>query len=328
MVKTRRKQCSSGQALIPYKHQSVRSRTTVDPRQLSQFVVAARREHLGTAAAELGISEPALSRSVARLEGQLGVQVFDRVGRGLRLNAYGKLLLEHAERAFNELDLCEQLIRSLSAGGEQVTIGFIPSLGTRIVPKILVQAIKLDRLIRPRFFEGRGPALRTMLLNGTIDLYLGTLLFPDPAIDWQPAWEEAVAAVIPASHRLAARGELELRDLAQDPWLIARSAATTRRALVEAARTSGFAANIVFESDDFATIIGLVEAGHGVALLPEHCALPTHASVAIPIRPSPKRTIGVGHSKARPISEAAAAMRSIIVGEILHTFAPRETVER
>jgi DNA-binding transcriptional LysR family regulator len=289
----------------------------MNPRQLTYFVAAARREHLGTAAAELGISEPALSRSIGRLERELGVRLFDRVGRGLRLNGFGKLVLDRAERAFNELYLCEQQIRTLSAGAELVTIGFIPSLGESIVPKIFRGCLTLDPKVYLRFEEGRGPILRTMLLNGDVDLYVGTLLFPDPAIEWVPAWDEGVVAVLPAHHHLASQNELELDDLARERWLLARSAGTTRRALIERARAAGFAADVAFESDDFATIMGLVEAGYGVGLLPEHCAPGRETLAVIPIRSGPNRTIGIGHSRARQLTRAAAGVLEIIASEMV-----------
>lgn len=292
----------------------------MDSRQLSYFVVAARREHLGAAAAELGISEPALSRSIGRLEHQFGVQFFDRIGRGLRLNTYGKLLLAHSERAFAELDLCHEKIRSLHAGADLVTIGFIPSLGVSIIPRVVSNVARVNASIQLRFHEGRGPALRTLLLDGDIDLYLGTLLFPDPAITWHPAWDEGVVAVMPRGHRLAERAEVELQEIASDHWLVLRSAGTTRRALVDAARNLGFAADVVFESDDFATILGLVEAGHGVALLPEHCSLAGSALKAVPLRSSPRRIIGVGHSRSRSMTQTAIAVRDVIIAEVGRWF--------
>ena len=274
---------------------------------------------MATAAVELGISESALSRSISRLERQYGVQLFDRVGRGVRLNGYGRLLLRHSERAFNELDFCEQQIRTLRAGADQVSIGFIPSLGTTVVPAFLHTAMRDQPNLQLRLQEGRGPALRMMLLNGEIDLYVGTLLFPDPAIEWELAWEEGVVALMRSDHALAKRTDIELNDLAQERWLVARSAGTTRRALVEAARNAGFIANVAFESDDFATIVGLIGVGYGVGLLPEHAAPARDSLVAIPIRSGPRRNIGVGQSRARPLGSAASVVRTLIIGQVLRS---------
>ncbi|HXF34836.1 MAG TPA: LysR family transcriptional regulator [Candidatus Acidoferrales bacterium] len=286
------------------------------PRQLAYFIVAARREHMGTAAAELGISEPALSRSIARLEREYGVRLFDRVGRGVRLNAYGKVALLHSERAFSELEAGEQKIRSLNSSAEEVTVGYIPSLGTSIVPKIVVGAKRI-KATQLRFHEGRGPILRDMLLNGEVDLYIGTLIFPDPAIDWRPMWDEAVVAVVRRDDPLARRTAIEFRDLALGRWLLLRSTGTTRRGLVDAARSAGFVPDVAFESDDFGTILELVESGYGIALLPQHCKLPNETLVGLEIRSSPRRTIGVGQSRSRTITPAIAAVRDVIVKSAL-----------
>src|SRR5690242_1149769 len=81
--------------------------------ELQWFVVLAETEHVTDAAAELGISQPTLSRALARLEEQVGVPLFDRVNRRLRLNAYGHILLEHARRSISEIRTATDRIAEL-----------------------------------------------------------------------------------------------------------------------------------------------------------------------------------------------------------------------
>ena len=98
--------------------------------QIRYFAAAARHEHLGRAADELDMSQPALSRSILKLEEELGVQLFDRAGRGVRLNSAGKLLLHRVERANAE---CEDAVRELreqrSASRKTVSIGYFATFG-------------------------------------------------------------------------------------------------------------------------------------------------------------------------------------------------------
>lgn len=287
-------------------------------RQLAYFVVAARRQHMGTAAADLGISEPTLSRSIAALERSLGVRLFDRIGRGIRLNAYGNVVLEHSERALGELDECVQKVRSLSENAEEAAVGYIPSLGTTLLSKLVADCKRTKLRVRLRFHEGRGPALRDMLLNGKIDLYVGTLIFPDPAIEWEPLWDESVVAVVRRDHPLAKHETVGFRALARERWLVLKSTATTRRALLDGARSAGYSPDIAFESDDFGAIIELAESGYGIALLPEHSRLPEDSLMAIGIRSGPRRTIGIGRSRSRVITPTIAAVRDLIASSTGH----------
>ena len=81
--------------------------------ELSWFVVLAETEHVTDAAAELGISQPTLSRALARLEDEVGVPLFDRVNRRLQLNAYGEILLEHARRTITEMRSATERIAAM-----------------------------------------------------------------------------------------------------------------------------------------------------------------------------------------------------------------------
>src|SRR5579863_8360952 len=103
--------------------------------QLRYFAAAARHEHLGRAADELDLSQPALSRSILKLEEELGVQLFDRAGRGMRLNAAGKILLHRVDRACAE---CDDARRELQEQKSQVrktiSIGYFATFGVRLIP--------------------------------------------------------------------------------------------------------------------------------------------------------------------------------------------------
>ena len=87
----------------------------MDLHTLRQFVVVARLEHLSRAAEELRVAQPSLSRTIARLEGELGTPLFDRAGR-LRLNDAGRVFLRHVERALGELDTGRRAVAAVTDG--------------------------------------------------------------------------------------------------------------------------------------------------------------------------------------------------------------------
>lgn len=123
--------------------------------ELQWFVVLAETEHVTDAAAELGISQPTLSRALARLEEQVGVPLFDRVNRRLRLNAYGHILLEHARRSINEIRTATERIAELrDPDTGTVRLAFLHSQAGWYVPDLL------------RRFRTEAPRVRFELFQG------------------------------------------------------------------------------------------------------------------------------------------------------------------
>jgi LysR family transcriptional activator of glutamate synthase operon len=290
----------------------------VDPRQLLYFLTTARSEHMGNAAAELRISESTLSRSIARLERQHGVTLFDRIGRGVRLNAYGRVLMGSVEAAFSSLETGEREIRAMARSGSgRVALGFTVSLGPQVVPGLLQRFIARYPDDPPQFRLVEAPAitLRTQLLDGELELTLGTRRFEDAAVDWQPLWDEGLVAVLHPSHRAAGKRVAEFADIAGDRILSFSASETTREAFAVAARVTGSPPNVVFSCDDIATLTGLVAAGFGTAVVPENLWAGEAGVVRVPLHAAPRRTIGIAHAKSRRLSEAAARFRRVIVND-------------
>ena len=296
----------------------------MDPRQLLYFLSAARAEHLGNAAADLGIAESTLSRSIARLEREQGVALFDRIGRGVRLNAYGRVLLASTEEAFAALDAGRREIRAMARSGSgRVALGFTASLGARVVPAVLRRFNERhpERPPQIRLIRGSAEELRTQLLDGEIDLTLGTKRFDDAAVNWQPLWEEGLVAIVHPAHRASRRREADLADFAGDQILSFGASETTRQAFAAVARATGAAPNVIFSCDDIATLTGLAAAGFGTAVVPENLSSGSTGVVRIPLRSTPKRTIGIAHAESRRLSDAAMQLRDAILAEAPRTAA-------
>src|SRR2546428_13358678 len=108
----------------------------MDLLQLHYFRTVARLEHMTRAAEALLIAQPALSQTIARLEDELGVPLFDRLGRRIRLNLFGKAFLERVERVFAELDQGRRELADL-VGGEQGRVDLSLGVVLRIFPELL-----------------------------------------------------------------------------------------------------------------------------------------------------------------------------------------------
>ncbi|MBM4507449.1 LysR family transcriptional regulator, partial [Rhodococcus hoagii] len=139
--------------------------------ELRWFVALAESEHMRDAADALHISQPTLSRALARIERQVGVPLFDRVNHRLQLNDYGRIMLEHTRRSLTELHSAGERIAALrNPESGTVRLGFLHSLASWFVPEI----IRVFRESAPRvnFALNQAPseAIEAMLARGEIDV--------------------------------------------------------------------------------------------------------------------------------------------------------------
>ncbi len=297
----------------------------MEARGLRYFLTTARYEHMGLAAGELGIDESTLSRSIARLEKRYG-PLFDRVGRRVQLNNCGRVLLEHTERMIAELDRAERAICEMrGTAALPVRLGFVPSLGMHFVPDLVTSFKARHPNVTFRFTQASREKLHGLLLAGELDACIACHIFTDAPVAWEPLWDEELLAFMPPAHPLAKRRIVDLRELAGEPMLSFRSGERLRDEIDELARRSGFATNIVYEADDIPTLLGLVSLSLGVALLPESVQANRGRTVAVRMRDSRRRTIGLSWLRDQYESRSASAFRSFVIER--RTYRPGHAVK-
>lgn len=286
-----------------------------DWERLEYFRTAARHEHLGRAAQELGISVSALSRSVARLEADCGAALFDRVGRGLRLNVCGRALRARVERALFEIEVGKREVQELALGlASQVRLGFLSSFGGQVVPQLARAFRALQPRAEFRLLQGRLPVLREKLLSADIDLALVAPRFPDDEIAWAPIWKERFIAMLPPSHPLTHRKSIGIEELARDSFVALGPQYPTRQFLDRLAERANFVPRVVFEGDEMTTLVGMVGADIGVAVLPSAYAAGSGNAVPMPLRtPHCYRTVGLCWLKDRELSETTRMFRDHVI---------------
>ena len=106
-------------------------------------------------------------------------------------------------------------------------------------------------------------------MSGEIDLCLSSPRFAEVAVEWLPLWDEDLVALVPDSHRLAGREEIDLIELATDPFIALKPNYGLRQTADDLCREAGFSPHVAFEGEEVATLRGLVGAGFGVALVPK-----------------------------------------------------------
>jgi DNA-binding transcriptional LysR family regulator len=282
--------------------------------RLRQFAVVAREEHLTRAAELLGVPQPTLSRSIARLEADLGVPLFTRPGRSIRLTRHGRELLDAAERTMATLcGTAERIAGEVHPGRGRVALGFLHTLGGQTVPRLLKDFRAGHPLVRFALVQDGGHGLLARLRDGELDLCLTAPLPQVPDLRSRGLDEQRIDLYVPAGHRLAARRHdgVPLTDAADEDFIVMEPGYGLRAITDDLFRAAGFEPRITFEGEEADTARGLVGAGLGVSLLPATASsLADPAVVAVPITtPKAARTIGIAWPGDRPLTAPAIAFR-------------------
>ena len=285
--------------------------------RLRQFVAVAHEEHLTRAADLLGVPQPTLSRSIARLEAELGVPLFARPGRSIKLTRHGRLLLDGAERAVATLTAHLQLLADeADPAGGRVALGFLHTLGTEAVPRMLRDFRAGNPGVRFALVQGSADVLLTRLRAGEVDLCLTAPLPDEPGMVARALDSQRIDLIVPAGHRLARRRGVRLAEAAGEDFIGLKRGYGLRVITDELCRAAGFEPRIAFEGEEAATCQGLVGAGLGVSLLPATltaAADPEVVAVRI-TAPRAARTVGLVWMGDRPQAAPVAAFRDFALG--------------
>ncbi|MBP1932763.1 LysR family transcriptional regulator [Ammoniphilus resinae] len=282
--------------------------------QLEYFKTLARLQHVTRAAETLSISQSALSRSIARLEEELGVPLFNRQGRSIMLNQYGELFLKRVTRILMEFTAGKQELQDLlhPEYGE-VALGFLHTLATSLIPDLLGSFRAHAPTIHFQLTQNHSYSLLEQLNAGKLDL----CLIAEPTetklpIQWIPLWSEEIFAILPLDHSLAGSESITLEEIAHESFIFLKKGYTLRQTTDDLFRQIGITPKILFEGDEVATAAGLVAAGLGVSLLPD---VGNNNKVAqVPIRkPKGQRVIGMALVKDRYMSPAATRFKEFVL---------------
>jgi len=281
-------------------------------RDLSWFVALADHRHMTDTAAILGVSQPTLSRALARVETELGTRLFERAPDGVVPNPNGELVVAAAR---DLLARYEQLTTELSArldpDGGVVRLAFLDSMGTSLVPRLLRAFHEHAPAVRVLLSQEPGHAILGDLRSGAAEL---AVTFPRPVGDfgWLPLHRERLVLVVPPTHRLRERKRVALGELGGEEFVMTPVGFGFRTLLDGLLAEAGVVPKISFESADLSTIEGLVAAGLGVAVIPEQLA-GVSGTVAIALTtPAARRTVGLTWRTDQAPAPAAERFRAFI----------------
>jgi LysR family transcriptional regulator, transcription activator of glutamate synthase operon len=275
--------------------------------ELHWFVVLAETEHVTDAAVELNITQPTLSRALGRLERQVGAPLFDRVNRRLRLNSYGRIMLEHARRSIAEIQSASERIASLrDPDSGTVRLAFLHSMASWFVPDLLRRFRVKAPEVSFELCQAAGRDVVQHLATGQVDLAI-TAPRPDGQLfGWHELYVERLCVVVPRDHRFAKRARLRLAEAADEPFIAMGNQFVLRQLTDELFAREGINPQVVFEATEIPMIEGLAAAGFGVGVVPTPRTQRPDGAVYVPLtNPRARRRVGLAWAHGRMLSPVA-----------------------
>jgi DNA-binding transcriptional LysR family regulator len=241
-------------------------------RQLRQFLAVVEFGNLGRAAESLRITTPAISKSLANLEAELGVRLADRGARGVTPTVFGESLARHARAMLAEVQRASDDIALLQGAGQgRIAVGGTASAGSTLLVRAIA-ALAQDRPgLRIEVTGGRHQMLVEALRNGVLDVVVtgfgaGS---PDPDLDERVLAEDAYAVVVRGDHALARRRKVLLGDLMDFPWVVASNIAEVVPGWARSFTDRGLAPpQPTIASDSYLLIKSILDEGDFLAVLP------------------------------------------------------------
>ncbi|HEX9443030.1 MAG TPA: LysR family transcriptional regulator [Candidatus Binatia bacterium] len=252
-------------------------------RHLRYFIAVAEELHFGRAAARLHLSQPPLSQQIRTLEEELGLKLFSRNRRRVELTHAGSVFLVEAKRILFQMEHAAKAARRAERG----QIGpLVVACGPLAVDTVLPPILKTFRAKFPEvdlvLKESTTHGILEALQEKQADVGLLMPHFNSEALQRQTCLTIPMVAALPASHPLARRRRIRLSELADEPFVLfsPRQAPEFHEHALGLCARAGFTPKIVQEAGQHPSMLALVSAGYGVALVPELDSSATRAEVA------------------------------------------------
>jgi LysR family transcriptional regulator, transcription activator of glutamate synthase operon len=232
--------------------------------QLKYFQVVARLEHISKAAEELYVSQPALSKTISQLEKELGIRLFDRNGKYIKLNRYGKAFCAKVELALKTLKDAKHELKDMSNDPcEEIRLVVLAS--SHLLPELLSRFREQYPQVRFRLMQH----LTNSNSQPDFDLCISAFPLTTRQIEHTPLLRESILLAVPLDHPLAKQSRVKLNELKNEKFIVLKKGKELRKITDVICKEQNFVPQITFESDDPATVRGLIRAKQGIGFIPE-----------------------------------------------------------
>lgn len=223
------------------------------------------------AARDLGVTQPALSAMLRKLEAELGAELFHRTGRGVELTEAGRLFLAFAEESLLSAESGKKAVRELMGLQRgSIRVGGGATAITYLLPPVISAVRRAHPGLRFYIREAGSAAVTQAVLSGELDLGVVTLpVNPGDAdkLVQSAAFEDELRLIVPPGHRLSGRKSFAWSELAAEPFVGFEAGSAVREVIDSAARAAGVTLDVVMELRSIGSIQSMVRAGVGVGFV-------------------------------------------------------------
>lgn len=286
-------------------------------RHLRYFLKAAELQNFTLASAQLHITQPTLSHQIHQLEAELGVRLFIRVGRNVRLTAEGSAYLAHANRVLREVELGQSALydlQDLKIG--QLNIGVLSSFGTFSLPPILADFHTSHPGVKISVSRLRSRDIEDGLLNGKLDFGVANTPVISDQICAEPLLSDPLALIVGNHHALAKRQSIHLTELSQHKLILLTREYGARHLIEMAFTASNLTPVIAMEMSAIEPILATVRLSPLATILSANLARRWMGLRSIALTPEISRTVALftrrgGHLSPASVAFAQAIRRSL-----------------
>lgn len=251
-------------------------------RQLRAFATIADVGGFARAAGRLNVSQPALSRQIRALEAELGVPLFDRIGRRVQLTSEGEDLLRRSRRLLAEADSLGERARSLKTGQAGILrVGATPQVIENLLADFLTRYRRRHPGVEVHLVEDGGARLLGRLERGDVQLTMTPVA--GTRFQYRLLYPMHVLAVVSPAHRLSRRAVLEIAELAEEPLLLLRRDFGSREWFDAACQVAHIRPRVLLESAAPHTLVALAATNYGIAIIPSNVQVPRGIVRAMPL---------------------------------------------
>jgi LysR family hydrogen peroxide-inducible transcriptional activator len=284
-------------------------------RDLEYALAVAEHGHFSRAAEACSIGQPTLSGQIRKLEAELGIELFERDGRAIRVTDVGRTILEHARTA---VDAAKEIARAARAGRDPLAgtlrLGIIPTLGPYLLPHLLPTVRMELPALDLAFIEEPTAQLVAAVLSGDLEAAIVATAHEANGLAEITLFDEALQVALPATHPLATQRTLQLADIDPSELLLLTDGHCLRGqalSLCDVAPAAGSGRDL--RASSLETLLNLVEAGYGITIVPALAARASRiASGSIVVRPfaeeQPTRGVRLIHRRS---TARAVALRAL-----------------
>ena len=280
--------------------------------QIENAAAVAQTRNFTKAARKQSISQPALSRSIIKLEEELGAPLFLRGKKEIQLTHAGEVFIEKAQQVLQLMKEAKENIQEISSPDKgNVSIAFLPTFGPHVLPNLIAEYKRLYPNVTFQLSQGAGEVNMKKVQEGQADLCITAPPYERADIEWTIVRKEKLYITVPIRHPFAARQSISFREAAAQPFVTFKKGFGLRFLFDKMCEELGLEPDITFEGEEISTVAGFVAAGFGICVLPKKTEIAHDPLVFIEISDySLIRKVAIGVKKQGILSPAAQQFKA------------------